>query len=41
MSEFYVSSAKVKWKLRKREILPLNQNNLSVYLSLAKFQLVS
>ena len=29
------------WKLRKREILPVNQNHLSVYLLLAKFQLVS
>ena len=29
------------WKLRKRQILPVNQNFLSVYFSLAKFQLVS
>ena len=29
------------WKLRKRQILPINQNLLSVYFSLAKFQLVS
>ena len=29
------------WKLRKRQILPVNQNLLSVYFSLAKFQLVS
>ena len=26
------------WKLRKRQILPVNQNRLSVYFSLAKFQ---
>ena len=29
------------WKLRKHQILPVNQNLLSVYFSLAKFQLVS
>ena len=29
------------WKLRKRHILPVNQNLSSVYFSLAKFQLVS
>ena len=29
------------WKLRKRQILPVNQNLSSVYFSLAKFQLVS
>ena len=29
------------WKLRKRQILPVNQNFSSVYFSLAKFQLVS
>ena len=29
------------WKLRKRHILPANQNLSSVYFSLAKFQLVS
>ena len=29
------------WKLRKRHILPASQNLLSVYFSLAKFQLVS
>ena len=29
------------WKLRKCQILPVNQNRLSVYFSLAKFQLVS
>ena len=29
------------WKLRKRHILPVNQNLLSIYVSLAKFQLVS
>ena len=29
------------WKLRKRHILPVNQNLLSVYFSHAKFQLVS
>ena len=29
------------WKLRKRQILPVNQNLLSVYFSPAKFQLVS
>ena len=29
------------WKLQKRQILTLNQNLLSVYFSLAKFQLVS
>ena len=29
------------WKLHKRHILPASQNLLSVYFSLAKFQLVS
>ena len=29
------------WKLRKRQILPVNQNLSSVYFSLAKFQLVN
>ena len=29
------------WKLRKLEILPVNQNRSSVYFSLARFQLVS
>ena len=29
------------WKLRKRHILPVNQNLSSVYFSLAKFQYVS
>ena len=29
------------WKLRKRHILPVNQNLSSVYFSLAKFQFVS
>ena len=29
------------WKFRKRHILPVNQDLLSVYFSLAKFQLVS
>ena len=29
------------WKLRKRHILPASQNLLSVYFSLAKFQLVN
>ena len=29
------------WKLRKRHILPVNQNLSSVYFSSAKFQLVS
>ena len=29
------------WKLQKRQVLPVNQNLLSVYFSLAKFQLVS
>ena len=29
------------WKLRKRQILPVNQNLSSVYFSIAKFQLVS
>ena len=29
------------WKLRKCQILPVNQNLSSVYFSLAKFQLVS
>ena len=29
------------WKLRKRHILPVNQNLSSMYFSLAKFQLVS
>ena len=28
------------WKLRQRHILPVSQNLLSVYFSLAKFQLV-
>ena len=52
MSEVYVNGAKVKflfciqsfmlpWKLRKRQILPVNQNLSSVCFSLAKFQLVS
>ena len=52
MSEFYVNWAKVKfkgciqsymlpWKLRNRQILPVNKHLLSVYFSLAKFQLVS
>ena len=29
------------WKLRKRQILPVNQNLSSVYFSFDKFQLVS
>ena len=29
------------WKLRKRQILPVNQNLSSVHFSLAKFQLVT
>ena len=29
------------WKLRKRQVLPDNQNLSSIYFSLAKFQLVS
>ena len=29
------------WKLRKRQILPVNQNRPLVYFSPAKFQLVS
>ena len=29
------------WKLRKRQSLPVSQNFSSVYISLAKFQLVS
>ena len=52
MSEFYVNWRKVKfygciqtfmlpWKLRKRQILPVNQNLSSAYFSPAKFQLVS
>ena len=52
MSEFYVNRAKVKfrgciqsfmlpWKLRKRQILYVNQNLSSVYFSLATFQPVS
>ena len=52
MSEFYVNGTKVKfwgciqsfmlpWKLSKRQILPVNQNLSSVYISPAKFQLVS
>ena len=52
MSEFYVNWTKVKfwgciqsfmlpWKLPKRQILPVNQNLSSVYMSPAKFQLVS
>ena len=52
MSEFYLNWAKVKfqdciqlfmlpWKLRKRHVLPVNQNLSSVYFSLAKFQLES
>ena len=48
-SEFYVNWAKVKciqsfmlpWKQRNRHILPVDQNLLSVYFSLANFQLVS
>ena len=51
MTEFYVNWVKVKFydciqlfmlprKLRKRQILPVIQNLSSVYLSLAKFQLV-
>ena len=31
----------LSWKLRKRQILPVNQNLSSVYFQLAKFQLVS
>ena len=49
MSEFYVNWVKVKciqsfmlpWKRRNRHILPVDQNLLSVYFSLANFQLVS
>ena len=52
MSEFYVNWAKAKfegciklfmlpWKLRKRQILPVNQHFSSVYFSIAKFQLLS
>ena len=52
MSEFYVNWVKVKfygciqpfmlpWKLRKRQILNVNQSLSPVYFSLAKFQLVS
>ena len=52
MSEFYINWAKVKfkgriqsymlpWKLWNRQILPVNKHLLSVYFSLAKFQLVS
>ena len=49
MSEFYVNWVKVKciqsfmlpWKRRNRYILPVDQNLLSVYFSLANFQLVS
>ena len=29
------------WKLRKRHVLPVNQDISSVYISLAKFQLIS
>ena len=49
MSEFYVNWSEVKikgciqsymfpWKLRKRQILPVNKNLSSIYFSLAKFQ---
>ena len=52
MGEFYLHRAKVKfesciqlfmlpWKLRKCQILLVNQNLSSVFYSLAKFQLVS
>ena len=52
MSEFYVNWVKMKfyeriqslllpWKLRKRQILAVNQNLSSVCFSLAKFQLLS
>ena len=49
LSEFYVNWVKVKciqsfmlpWKRRNRHILPVDQNLLSVYFSLANFQLVS
>ena len=52
ISEFSVNWAKVKfegciqsfmlpWKLRKCQILPVNQNLSSIYFPLAKFQLVS
>ena len=36
-----IQSLMLPWKLRKRQILPVNQKLSSVYLSLAKFQLVS
>ena len=49
MSEFYVNRSEVKfkgciqsymlpWKLRKRQISPVNKNLSSIYFSLAKFQ---
>ena len=49
MNEFYVNWSEVKfkgciqsymlpWKLRKRQILPVNKNLSSIYFSLAKFQ---
>ena len=36
-----IQSSMLPWKLRKHQILPVTQNLLSVYFSLAKFQLVS
>ena len=37
----FFQSFMLSWKLRKRQILPVSQNLLSVYFLLAKFQLVS
>ena len=36
-----IHSFMLPWKLRKRQILPINKNLSSVYFSYAKFQLVS
>ena len=37
----YIQSFMLPWKLRKRHIVPVDQNLSSVYFSIAKFQLVS
>ena len=36
-----IQSYMLPWKLRNRQILPVNKHLLSVYFSLAKFKLVS
>ena len=36
-----IQSFMLPWKLRKRQLLPVNQNLSSVHFSLAKFQLVT